>query len=159
METYATVLEETKKWKNVEAKAIQIILTGIDNDIYSIVDACLNAIEMWKAIERLKQDNEIRAERLARTASPLVLVAQQQPVYYPQPNPTHYTQSSSTRSQAASSNKGKTIANSPPPTYNSKPKIVVDDEASSKEKEIDKLVALISMSFRKIYKPTNNNLC
>ncbi|GKC86957.1 hypothetical protein Tco_1147606 [Tanacetum coccineum] len=134
METYATVLEETKKWKNVEAKAIQIILTGIDNDIYSIVDACLNAIEMWKAIERLKQ------------------------VYFPQPNPTHYTQSSSTRSQTATRNKGKAIANSPPPTYESEPKIVADDEASLKEKEIDKLVALILMSFNKIYKPTNNNL-
>ncbi|GJV29428.1 hypothetical protein Tco_1385876 [Tanacetum coccineum] len=32
------------------------------------------------------------------------------------------------------------------------------DEISSKEKEIDKLIALISMSFKKIYKPTNNNL-
>nr|GEX97226.1 hypothetical protein [Tanacetum cinerariifolium] len=28
----------------------------IDNDIYSTVDACPNACEMWKAIERLKQD-------------------------------------------------------------------------------------------------------
>nr|GFB76981.1 hypothetical protein [Tanacetum cinerariifolium] len=27
----------------------------IDNDIYLIVDACPNACEMWKAIERLKQ--------------------------------------------------------------------------------------------------------
>nr|GFA53241.1 hypothetical protein [Tanacetum cinerariifolium] len=33
-----------------DAEAVQIILTGIDNDIYSIVDACLNACEMWKAI-------------------------------------------------------------------------------------------------------------
>nr|GFA79900.1 retrovirus-related Pol polyprotein from transposon TNT 1-94 [Tanacetum cinerariifolium] len=35
-----------------EAKAVQIILTGIDNDIYSTVDVCLNACEMWKAIKR-----------------------------------------------------------------------------------------------------------
>ncbi|GJV89816.1 hypothetical protein Tco_1533754, partial [Tanacetum coccineum] len=34
---------------------LKIILTGIDNDIYSTVDACPNACEMWKAIERLKQ--------------------------------------------------------------------------------------------------------
>ncbi|GKA97039.1 hypothetical protein Tco_0824933 [Tanacetum coccineum] len=40
---------------NAEAEAIQIILIGIDNDIYSTVDACPNACEMWKAIERLKQ--------------------------------------------------------------------------------------------------------
>nr|GFD12648.1 hypothetical protein [Tanacetum cinerariifolium] len=34
-----------------------------------------------------------------------------------------------------------------------------DDEDTSKEKEIDKLMALISLFFKKIYKPTNNNLC
>nr|GEY18523.1 hypothetical protein [Tanacetum cinerariifolium] len=38
------------------------------------------------------------------------------------------------------------------------PKIVAKDDALSKEKEIDKLMALISLSFKKIYKPTNNNL-
>ncbi|GKA35383.1 hypothetical protein Tco_0721874, partial [Tanacetum coccineum] len=27
----------------------------IDNEIYSTIDACPNACEMWKAIERLKQ--------------------------------------------------------------------------------------------------------
>nr|GEV53833.1 hypothetical protein [Tanacetum cinerariifolium] len=41
---------------NVEAEAVQIILTGIDNDIYSTIDAWSNACEMWKAIERLKQE-------------------------------------------------------------------------------------------------------
>ncbi|GKF96656.1 hypothetical protein Tco_0292477, partial [Tanacetum coccineum] len=114
---------------NAEAEAVKIILTGIDNDIYSTVDACSNACEMWKAIERFKQGesinvqdletnlywgfgkftswdgeslessyfnynqngkqhqnevNEIRAGRLARTANPLALVAQQQPVYHHQ---------------------------------------------------------------------------
>nr|GEZ68218.1 hypothetical protein [Tanacetum cinerariifolium] len=44
--------------------AIQIILTGIDNDIYSIVDACPNACEMWKAIERLKQGESINVQDL-----------------------------------------------------------------------------------------------
>ncbi|GJV85184.1 hypothetical protein Tco_1525082 [Tanacetum coccineum] len=102
--------------------------------------------------------NEIRAKRLARTANPLVLVTQQQPVYHPQPNPTHYTQSSLTRSQAATRNRGKAIANSPQPTYDLEPEVVANDDTSSKEKEIDKLMDLISMSFKKIYKPTNNNL-
>nr|GFD08310.1 ribonuclease H-like domain-containing protein [Tanacetum cinerariifolium] len=36
--------------------------------------------------------------------------------------------------------------------------MVYDDEDTSKDKEIDKLMALISLSFKKIYKPTNNNL-
>nr|GFB31011.1 hypothetical protein [Tanacetum cinerariifolium] len=35
---------------------------------------------------------------------------------------------------------------------------MVDDDETSKDKEIDKLMALISLSFKKIYKPTNNNL-
>nr|GFB88591.1 hypothetical protein [Tanacetum cinerariifolium] len=38
------------------------------------------------------------------------------------------------------------------------PSMVNDDDETSKDKEIDKLMALISLSFKKIYKPTNNNL-
>nr|GFC78653.1 hypothetical protein [Tanacetum cinerariifolium] len=36
--------------------------------------------------------------------------------------------------------------------------MVDEDDETSKDKEIDKLMALISLSFNKIYKPTNNNL-
>nr|GEW18304.1 hypothetical protein [Tanacetum cinerariifolium] len=75
METYKNVSQDIRDQLNGEAKAVQIILTGIDNDIYSTVDACLNAYDEM-----------------------------------------------------------------------------------SKDKEIDKLMALISLSFKKIYKPTNNNL-
>ncbi|GJV80109.1 hypothetical protein Tco_1515979, partial [Tanacetum coccineum] len=49
---------------NDKAEAVQIILTGIDNDIYSIFDACPNACEMWKAIERLKQGESINFQDL-----------------------------------------------------------------------------------------------
>ncbi|GJR69286.1 hypothetical protein Tco_0015351 [Tanacetum coccineum] len=86
-------------------------------------------------------------------------VAHQQPVYHPQPHLTHYTQNSSKSSQqAAIRNRGKAIVNSPPPTYDQEPDTVTEDDALSKEKNIDKLMALISLSFKKIYKPTNNNL-
>ncbi|GJS43172.1 hypothetical protein Tco_0568215 [Tanacetum coccineum] len=51
-----------ENYKNVSA--VQIILTGIDNDIYSTVDACPNACEMWKAIERLKQGESINVQDL-----------------------------------------------------------------------------------------------
>nr|GEU73949.1 ribonuclease H-like domain-containing protein [Tanacetum cinerariifolium] len=228
------------------------IFEGIDNDIYSTVDACPNACEMWKAIKKLKQGksinvqdletklywkfgkftsqdgeslesfykmineliidqcdvtnhqvnvqfllqlqpewqrfvtlvkqsqelktvsyhklydilkhhqnevNEIRAERIARTANPLALVEQQQPVYHAQNHPTHYTQNSSTRSQqAATRNRGKAIVNSPQPIYDQEPFMVAKDDKASKDKEINKLMDLISLSFKKIYKPTNNNL-
>nr|GFD63514.1 hypothetical protein [Tanacetum cinerariifolium] len=49
------VKQEIRDQLNAEVEAVQIILTGIDYDIYSTVDACPNACEMWKAIERLKQ--------------------------------------------------------------------------------------------------------
>ncbi|GJU42133.1 hypothetical protein Tco_1195090 [Tanacetum coccineum] len=75
MENYKNVSQDIRNQLDAEAEVVQIILTGIDNDIYSTVDACPNAYD-----------------------------------------------------------------------------------ALSKEKEIDKLMALISLSFKKIYKPTNNNL-
>ncbi|GJU94570.1 hypothetical protein Tco_1319326 [Tanacetum coccineum] len=58
----------------------------------------------------------------------------------------------------ATKNRGKSIFNSSTPTYDQEPAMVADDDEMSKEKEIDKLMALISLSFKKIYKPTNNNL-
>ncbi|GKB79309.1 hypothetical protein Tco_0946204 [Tanacetum coccineum] len=102
--------------------------------------------------------NEIRAERLARTANPLALVAQQQPVYHHQNHPTQNTQYYSTRSQQSTRNRGKVIVTSSAPTYDPEPDTVTEDDEMSKDKEIDKLMALISHSFKKIYKPTNNNL-
>ncbi|GJR55350.1 retrovirus-related pol polyprotein from transposon TNT 1-94 [Tanacetum coccineum] len=102
--------------------------------------------------------NEIRAERLARTANLLALIAQQQPVYHPQNDPNHNTQYSSTRSQQATRNRGKAIVNSSAPIYDQEPTTVTEYDEMSKEKEINKLKALISLSFKKIYKPTNNNL-
>nr|GEX18116.1 hypothetical protein [Tanacetum cinerariifolium] len=215
-ETYKNVTQEIRDQLNAEAEAVQIILTGIDNDIYSTVDACPNACEMWKVIKRLKQGesinvqdletnlfwefgkftsldgeslesyysrfykmmneltrnqckqiqelkhvsyhklydilkqhqhkvNEIRAEKIAHVANPLALVAQQQQVYHPQTHPTHYNQHSSTRThQAATRNREKEIVNSSQPIYDQEPSMVDDNDETSKDKEIDKLMALIS---------------
>nr|GEY16412.1 hypothetical protein [Tanacetum cinerariifolium] len=198
-ETYKNVSQDIRDQLNAKAEAVQIILTGIDNDIYSTVDACSNACEMWKAIEtmvnhwnRITQEwqrfvtlvkqsqelktisyhklydilkqhqhevNEIRAEKIACIANPLALVAQQHPIYHPQTHPTHYTPNSSTRSQqAATRNRGKATVNTPQPVYDQEPSMVDEDDETLKDKEIDKIMALISLSFKKIYKPTNNNL-
>ncbi|GJR47067.1 hypothetical protein Tco_1438806 [Tanacetum coccineum] len=50
------------------------------------------------------------------------------------------------------------LVNSLPPLFVKNCIVFADDDEMSKEKEIDKLMALISLSFKKIYKPTNNNL-
>nr|GFD26881.1 hypothetical protein [Tanacetum cinerariifolium] len=47
---------------------------------------------------------------------------------------------------------------SPLPIYDQEPSMVAEDDEMSKDKEINKLMALTSLSFKKIYKPTNNNL-
>nr|GEU66497.1 hypothetical protein [Tanacetum cinerariifolium] len=111
----------------------------------------LKTVSYHKLYDILKQHqhevNEIRAEKIARVANPLALIAQQQPVYHPQNHPTHYNQNSSTRSQqAATRNRGKYIVNSPQPIYDQEPPMVDEDDETSKDKEIDKLMALISLS-------------
>nr|GFB39028.1 hypothetical protein [Tanacetum cinerariifolium] len=45
-ETYKNVTQDIRDQLNAEAEAVQIILTGIDNDIYSTIDACPNGCEM-----------------------------------------------------------------------------------------------------------------
>nr|GEV72433.1 hypothetical protein [Tanacetum cinerariifolium] len=142
MENYKNVSQDIRDQLNAKAEAVQIILTSIDNDIYST-----------------NEINEIRAKRLARTANPLALVAQQQPVYHPQNHPTHYTRNSSTKSQQVAIRKsGKEIVNSSTPTYDPELAMVAEDDEMSKDKKIDKLMDLIYLLFKKIYNPTNNNL-
>nr|GEZ38760.1 hypothetical protein [Tanacetum cinerariifolium] len=62
METYKTVSQDIRNQLNAEAEAVQIILTGKDNDIYSTVDACPNACEMWKQEEAGIQLNAEQAD-------------------------------------------------------------------------------------------------
>nr|GFC63387.1 hypothetical protein [Tanacetum cinerariifolium] len=112
----------------------------------------LKTISYHKLYDILKQHqhevNEIRAEKIARVANPLALVAQQQPVYHPQTHSTHYNQNSTTRTQQATTrNRGKAIVNYPQPIYDQEPSMVDDDDETSKDKEIDKLMALISLSY------------
>nr|GEX72354.1 hypothetical protein [Tanacetum cinerariifolium] len=46
---------ENKAHFQAKKEAIHLILTGIGDEIYSTVDACQTAQEMWEAIERLQQ--------------------------------------------------------------------------------------------------------
>nr|GEW00548.1 hypothetical protein [Tanacetum cinerariifolium] len=144
MENYKNVSQDIRDQLNAKAEAVQIIPTGIDNDIYFTVDACPNACEMWKAIERLKQGESINVQDLETN------------LYWEFGKIT--SRDGESLESYYSRNKGKAIVNSPLPIYDQEPSMVVEDDEMSKEKEIDKLMALISLSFKKIYKPTNNNL-
>nr|GEV22434.1 hypothetical protein [Tanacetum cinerariifolium] len=45
-----------------------MLAPGIDNDIYSIVDSCPNACEMWKAIERINRGIGYDNQRVVNVA-------------------------------------------------------------------------------------------
>nr|GFA38629.1 hypothetical protein [Tanacetum cinerariifolium] len=50
-ETYKNVSQDIRDQLNTKAKVVQIILTGIDNDIYSIIDACLMHVRCGKQLK------------------------------------------------------------------------------------------------------------
>ncbi|GJT13465.1 retrovirus-related pol polyprotein from transposon TNT 1-94 [Tanacetum coccineum] len=203
-------------------EVIHLILTGIGDEIYSTVDACQTAQEMWEAIERLQQGeslniqdvktnlfwefgqftshdgetiesyytrfykmmnemirnnltvatmqvnevNELRAERMAKNANPLALVATAQTLqdpYYQTSKPhKSYAPTSKaslpTRSHATTRYKGKEIAKPITPPSESASEEDSDPEQAQKDKDMQKNLALIAKYFKKLYKPTNNNL-
>nr|GEY56736.1 Gag-Pol polyprotein [Tanacetum cinerariifolium] len=161
-ETYKNVSQEIRDQLNAKAEAVQIILTGIKNDIYSTVDACPNACEMWKAIERLKQGESINVQDLetnlywefGKSTSQdewqrfVTLVKQSQELKTVSYHKLYdILKQHQHEVNEISAEKIARVAN---------PLALVAQQLP--DKEIDKLMALISLSFKKIYKLTNNNL-
>nr|GEW94583.1 hypothetical protein [Tanacetum cinerariifolium] len=220
VETTLSMSPENKAHFESEKEAIHLILIGIGDEIYSTVDACKTAHEMFykmmnemirnnltvatmqfnvqflqqlqpewsrfvtivkqqhkldevsyhKLFDILKQYqkevNELRAERIAKNANPLALFAAAQPhqdPYYQAPKshksyaPTSKA-SLPTRSHATTRNKGKEIAKPIIPPSESASKEDNDPEQAQRDKDMQKKMALIAKYFKKIYKPTNNNL-
>ncbi|GJU97122.1 retrovirus-related pol polyprotein from transposon TNT 1-94 [Tanacetum coccineum] len=113
-----------------------------------------------------KEVNELRAERMTKNANPFALVAtgqtHQDP--YNQTSKSHksYTPTSKasllTRTHATTIHKGKEIAKPITPLSESASKEDSDPEQAQKDKDMQKNLALIAKFFKKLYKPTNNNL-
>ncbi|GJW84270.1 putative ribonuclease H-like domain-containing protein [Tanacetum coccineum] len=228
IETVLNMTPENKEHFQSEKEAIFLLLTGIGDEIYSTVDACHTANEMWIAIERLQQGeslnvqdneltrnnlqvtttqvnvqflqqlqpewsrfvtvvqqskeidtisyhtffdilkqyqnevNDIRTKRIAKSANPLALLAAAQPYsdnYYQAPKPQRSNAtSSSTRPSASTRHKGKEIAKPITPQYESMSKEDSDLEQAQTDKDMQKNLALLAKYFKRLYKPTNNNL-
>ncbi|GKB51048.1 hypothetical protein Tco_0901801 [Tanacetum coccineum] len=62
VETILNVSPVNKAYFESEKKAIHMILTGIGDEIYSTVNACNTAHEMWEAIERLQQSESLNIQ-------------------------------------------------------------------------------------------------
>nr|GEV92548.1 hypothetical protein [Tanacetum cinerariifolium] len=108
VETPMNMSPENKAHFESEKEAIHLILTGIVNKIYSTIDACQTAQEMWEAIKMLQQGKEI--------AKPIT------------------------------------------PPSESASKEDNDPKQAQRDKDMQKNLALIAKYFKRIYKPTNNNL-
>ncbi|GJT48943.1 retrovirus-related pol polyprotein from transposon TNT 1-94 [Tanacetum coccineum] len=263
VETVMNMTPENRAHFESEKEAIHLILTGIGDEIYSTVDACQTAQEMWEAIERLQQGeslniqdvktnlfwefgqftshdgetiesyytrfykmmnemirnnltvatmqvnvqflqqlqpewsrfvtivkqqhkldevsyhklfdilkqyqkevNELRAERMAKNANPLALVATAQTLQDPYYQTSKPHKSYAPKSKASLSNptpattryKGKEIAKPITPPSESASEEDSDPEQAQKDKDMQKNLALIAKYFKKLYKPTNNNL-
>nr|GEY01583.1 hypothetical protein [Tanacetum cinerariifolium] len=162
IETYKTVSQDIRDQLNAEAEAVQIILTGIDNDIYSTIDACPNAFEIWKAIERLKHGESINVQDLKTnlfwefgkfTSQDGESLESYYSRFYKMMNELIRNQCVITNHQV-----NVQFLLQLQPKWQRFVTLVKQSQELKTDKEIDKLMALISLSFKKIYKPTNNNL-
>ncbi|GJZ84775.1 hypothetical protein Tco_0650114, partial [Tanacetum coccineum] len=62
VETILTMSPENKAHYESEKEAIYLLLTRIGDEIYSTVDACKTAHEIWIAIERLQQGESLNIQ-------------------------------------------------------------------------------------------------
>ncbi|GJT46597.1 retrovirus-related pol polyprotein from transposon TNT 1-94 [Tanacetum coccineum] len=116
--------------------------------------------------EYQKEVNELRAERMAKNANPLALVATAQTLQDPyyqtsKPHKSYAPKSKAslpTRSHATTRYKGKEIAKPITPPSESASEEDSDPKQAQKDKDMQKNLALIAKYFKKLYKPTNNNL-
>nr|GEV01308.1 integrase, catalytic region, zinc finger, CCHC-type, peptidase aspartic, catalytic [Tanacetum cinerariifolium] len=148
---------ENKAHFLAEKEAIHLILTEIGDDIYPTVDACQTAQEMWEVIERLQQ-----GQRLDSSTTSAGMVKQ----YQNEVNELRAERSSAPspkpsippRSHTSTRHKGKEIVKPITPLSKTASEEDNDPEQAQRDKDMQKNLALIAKYFKKIYKPTNNNL-
>nr|GEU66871.1 hypothetical protein [Tanacetum cinerariifolium] len=194
VETPMNMSPANKAHFEAEKEVIHLILIGIRDEIYSTVDACQTAQEIWEAIKRLQQGeslniqepewsrfvtivkhqhkldkvsyhklfdilkqyqkevNELRAERLARNANPLALVAtaqaNQDPYYQTSKSHKSYAPSPKpsilTRSHTTTRHKGKEIAKPITPPSEIDFEEDSDPKQTQRDKDMQNNLALIA---------------
>ncbi|GJY48434.1 hypothetical protein Tco_0438390 [Tanacetum coccineum] len=140
VETVSTMSPENKDHYESEKEAIHLILTGIGDIIYSTVDACKTAHEMWEAIERLQQGESLNIQDVKTNLFWEI--------------------------GKFTSHNGETIESYYIRFYKLMNEMIennltidkIDPKQAQKDKEMQKNLALIAKYFKKLYKPTNNNL-
>ncbi|GKB47785.1 retrovirus-related pol polyprotein from transposon TNT 1-94 [Tanacetum coccineum] len=149
-------------------EAIHLLLTGIGDEIYSTVDACKIAHDMWIDIERLQQGKSLNIQDVKNnlfwefgkfTSHDGESMDSYYSRFYKMMNEMiRNNLTIAMISNASTKYKGKEIAKPITPPFESASKEDSDPEQAQRDKDMQKNMALISKYFKKIYKPTNNNL-
>ncbi|GJX37686.1 hypothetical protein Tco_0250989 [Tanacetum coccineum] len=168
VETLLSMSPENKAHYKSEKEAIYLLLTGIGDEIYSTVDACKTAHEMWIAIERLQQGESLNIQDVKTnlfwefgkfTSHDGESMKSYYSRFYKMMNEMiRNNLTVATISNASTKFKGKEIAKPITPLSESASKEDSDPEQAQRDKDMQKNLALIEKYFKKIYKPTNNNL-
>nr|GEX79991.1 integrase, catalytic region, zinc finger, CCHC-type, peptidase aspartic, catalytic [Tanacetum cinerariifolium] len=176
---------ENKAHFLAEKEAIHLILTRIGDKIYSTVDACQTTQEMWEAIESLQQGESLKIQDVKTnlfwefgkfTSHDEESMESNYTRFYKLVNEmiknnltvttmqSHRSSAPSskpsipTRSHTTTRYKGKEIAKPITPPSKTTSEEDSDPEQAQRDKDMQKNLALIAKCFKKIYKPTNNNL-
>nr|GEV61166.1 retrovirus-related Pol polyprotein from transposon TNT 1-94 [Tanacetum cinerariifolium] len=178
VETLQTMSPENKAHYELEKEAIHLILTGIGDKIYSTIDAHKIAQEMWEAIERLQQGESLNIQDVKTnlfwefgkfTSHDGETMESYYTRFYKMMNEMIRNNLTVATMQVNvkflqqlqpewSRNKGKEIAKPITSPSESASKEDSDPEQAQRDKDLQKNLALIAKYFKKIYKPTNNNL-
>nr|GEV77488.1 ribonuclease H-like domain-containing protein [Tanacetum cinerariifolium] len=182
IETPMNMSPENKAHFLAEKEAIHLIWTGIGDDIYSTVDACQTAQEIWEAIERLQLGESLNIQDVKTN---LFWEFRKFTSHYEETMESYYTRfyklmnemirnnltvttmqivytitkpSILSRSHTTTKHKGKEIAKPITPPSETASEEENNPEQAQRDKDMQNNLALNAKYFKKIYKPTKNNL-
>nr|GEU50181.1 ribonuclease H-like domain-containing protein [Tanacetum cinerariifolium] len=166
-ETFTNITPENHAHFDAKAKEISMILSGIRDDIYSTVDSCKIAQEMWAAIERLQQEWS-RFMTIVKQENELDKVSYHKlfDILKQYQNDANEIRNSCTiiktniiiHISCFHPKKEKKIAKPVIPSSESISEEDSDPKQAQKDNDMHKNLALIAMYIKNIYKPTNNNI-
>nr|GEX19587.1 hypothetical protein [Tanacetum cinerariifolium] len=140
---------ENKAHFQAEKEAIHLILTGIGDEIYSTFYACQTAQETWEAIERLQQGESLKIQDVKTN---LFWEFGKVTSHDGETLESYYTRFYKLMNEMIRNN--LTVA-----TMQVNVQFLQQLQPEwSRDKDMQKNLALIAKYFKKIYKPTNNNL-
>ncbi|GJV85650.1 integrase, catalytic region, zinc finger, CCHC-type containing protein [Tanacetum coccineum] len=175
VETLLNMSLENKARYQSKKEAIHLLLIRIGHKIYLTVDACKTAHDMWITIERLqhewsrfvtivKQNHDLDIvsyhklfDVLKQLNNIQILIIKHQNLTKSYAPPSK-TISSTSFFEFYHNTKAKEIAKPITPPSESAFEEDSDPEQAQRDRNMQKNLALIAKYFKKIYKPTNNNL-